>query len=56
MHKILAPPMEGSRFFLMRYMDSLMIKQLPDADIVKGKMVISLEVGFEREKSINDGW
>jgi hypothetical protein len=33
-----------------------MIKQLPVMDSAKGKMVISSEVGFEREKAMNDGW
>jgi hypothetical protein len=42
------PPIEGSRRFLVSYLDSLLlIKQVPDADMVKGKMVIDQQ-GFKR--------
>jgi hypothetical protein len=44
------PPIEGSRRFLVSYLDSLLlIKQSPDADIVKGKMVIDQQRGFQRD-------
>jgi hypothetical protein len=41
------PPIEGSRRFLISYMNSLLlIKQFPSADIAKGKMVLDPEQGF----------
>jgi hypothetical protein len=41
------PSIEGSRRFLISYMNSLLlIKHFPDADIAKGKMVIDPEQGF----------
>jgi ribonuclease HI len=43
------PSIEGSRRFLVSYLDSLLlIKQFPAADIEKGKMVIDLDRGFNR--------
>jgi hypothetical protein len=43
------PPIEGSRRFLVSYMNSLLqIKQYPEADVVKGKMVIDMNLGFKR--------
>uniref|UniRef100_A0ACD5TA56 Uncharacterized protein n=1 Tax=Avena sativa TaxID=4498 RepID=A0ACD5TA56_AVESA len=42
-----APSMEGSRRFLVSYMNSsLVIKKCPDADVAKGKMVVAYEEGF----------
>jgi hypothetical protein len=36
------PPIEGSKRFLMSYLDSLLsIKQAPTADLIKGKNVVS---------------
>jgi ribonuclease HI len=43
------PSIEGSRRFLVSYLNSLMIvKQFPDSDIAKGKMVINQGQGFRR--------
>ncbi|KAK1626172.1 hypothetical protein QYE76_000487 [Lolium multiflorum] len=45
------PPIEGSRRFLVSYLNSLlMIKQFPDADVTKGKMVIDQGQGFRKEE------
>jgi ribonuclease HI len=41
------PSIEGSRRFLVSYLNSLLLtKQFPAADIMKGKMVINLDRGF----------
>jgi ribonuclease HI len=43
------PSIESSRRFLVSYLNSLlMIKQYPDADITKGKMVVDQTKGFRR--------
>jgi ribonuclease HI len=50
------PPIEGSRRFLVSYLNSLMmIKQFPDADITKGKMVVDTSQGFKRVPTDADG-
>lgn len=42
-----------SRRFLVSYMESLwMIKQHPDADLAKGKMIINQQQGFGRNSSV----
>jgi hypothetical protein len=48
------PSIEGSRRFLISYLNSLLtVKQFPNADIIKGKMVIDQEKGFtQTRKSI----
>jgi ribonuclease HI len=49
------PSIEGSRRFLLSYLNSLlMIKQFPSADIQKGKMVVNQELGFSKHK-VEDG-
>jgi ribonuclease HI len=57
------PSIEGSRRFLVSYLNSLMlIKQFPEADIGKGKMVVNHQQGFkevatrERTKSGRPRW
>jgi hypothetical protein len=43
------PSIEGSRRFLVSYLNSLMlIKQWPNADMIKGKMVIDNLRGFKQ--------
>ena len=55
-HEKLYPPIEGSRHFLVSYLDSLlMIKQAPSADLAKGKVVINRARGFKREPTCADG-
>jgi hypothetical protein len=50
------PPIEGSRRFLVSYLNSLLlIKQFPAADFVKGNMVISPESGFNKQGTHADG-
>jgi ribonuclease HI len=50
------PPIEGSRRFLVSYLNSLLlIKQFPAADITKGKMVINLDQGFKKAGPKIDG-
>ncbi|KAK1616443.1 hypothetical protein QYE76_021960 [Lolium multiflorum] len=50
------PPIESSRRFLVRYLNSLMlIKQFPSADIIKGKMVVNPEQGFQKTEAQTDG-
>jgi ribonuclease HI len=50
------PSIEGSRRFLVSYLNSLMlIKQAPDADVTKGKMVVRPELGFKRADHEGDG-
>jgi hypothetical protein len=50
-HNKPCPTIEGSRRFLVSYMNSLlMIKQYPNADVAKGKMVIDSTKGFKRMK------
>jgi hypothetical protein len=45
------PPIEGSRRFLVSYLNSLLtIKQFPEADMAKGKMVVDPKQGFRRNK------
>jgi hypothetical protein len=42
-----APPIEGSRRFLVGYLNSLlMIKQFPEKDVIKGKMTVK-QPGFQ---------
>ena len=42
------PSIEGSRRFLVSYVDSLlMIRQFPEANVVKGKMVLDHGRGFK---------
>jgi ribonuclease HI len=44
------PSIEGSRRFLVSYLNSLLIiKQFPDADVQKGKMVINQSGGFKQQ-------
>jgi hypothetical protein len=57
------PSIDGSRRFLVSYLNSLMvIKQFPEADIGKGKMVVDHRQGFkevatkERTKTIRPRW
>jgi hypothetical protein len=47
---------EGSRRFLVSYVNSLrFIKQFPNVDILKGKMVVDDMKGFKRgDSSCND--
>jgi hypothetical protein len=50
------PSIEGSRRFLVSYVNSLMtIKQFPDAAVEKGKMVIDPNAGFKRQAPFKDG-
>jgi hypothetical protein len=50
------PPVEGSRRFLVSYLNSgLMIKQRPNLDVVKEKMVVSVNEGFSRQCDQEDG-
>jgi ribonuclease HI len=50
------PPIEGSRRFLVSYLKTLMlIKQFPNADMVKGKMVLDEHQGFKRVQRQRDG-
>jgi hypothetical protein len=43
------PSIEGSRRFLVSYLNSLMlIKQFPEADVGKGKMVVDQRQGFKK--------
>ena len=50
------PSIEGSRRFLVSYLNSLLlIKQFPAADVVKGKMVINHEQGFKKAPAKADG-
>jgi hypothetical protein len=45
------PPIEGSHRFLVSYLNSLMlIKQWPDAEIEKGKMVVDDDQGFQKRR------
>lgn len=45
------PSIEGSKRFLLSYMESLtLIKQHPPADIEKGKMVVDQNLGMEKKK------
>jgi hypothetical protein len=45
------PSIEGSRRFLVSYLNSLLlIKQYPDGVMEKGKMVIEGEFGFQKKK------
>jgi ribonuclease HI len=47
------PSVEGSRRFLVRYLNSLLtIKQFPEADMAKGKMVVDPKQGFRRDKDV----
>jgi hypothetical protein len=49
--------MEGSRRFLVSYLNSLLIiKQFPNADIVKGTMTIDQSQGFMKQTKLVDGW
>ncbi|KAK1648484.1 hypothetical protein QYE76_066289 [Lolium multiflorum] len=46
---------KGSRRFLVSYLNSLlMVKQWPEKDVVKGKMVISHDQGFRKEPTGNN--
>jgi ribonuclease HI len=50
------PPIEGSKRFLMSYLDSLLsIKQAPKADPIKGKNVVSNSQGFSSKMAVADG-
>jgi ribonuclease HI len=50
-HNKPCPSIEGSRRFLVSYLNSLkIIKQFPDSDITKGKMVIDQGQGFRKDK------
>ena len=50
------PPVEGSRRFLVSYLNSLLlIKQFPAVDIRKGKMVVNHERGFKKVPTREDG-
>jgi ribonuclease HI len=50
------PPIEGSRRFLISYLNSLLlIKQWPEGSMEKGKMVVDAEQGFKKFKTDNDG-
>jgi hypothetical protein len=52
-HDKSCPPIEGSRRFLLSYLDSLLlIKQFPNADVAKGKMVIDHSKGFGKQKQV----
>jgi hypothetical protein len=47
------PPIESSRRFLVSYLNSLLlIKQFPDADITKGKMVLEQASGLRRSNRL----
>jgi ribonuclease HI len=49
-----APPIESSRRFLVSYLNSLLlIKQFPDADITKGKMVLEQASGFKKKQQVD---
>jgi ribonuclease HI len=51
------PSLEGSRRFLVSYLNSLLlIKQHPGADMEKGKMVITQEAGFQKKDKGLDGY
>jgi ribonuclease HI len=55
-HQKQAPPVEGSRRFLLGYLESLLlIKQHPEMDLAKGKMVVSYDSGFKRDKDVENG-
>jgi hypothetical protein len=50
------PSLEGSKQFLMSYLDSLLvIKQAPTADPIKGKAVISHSQGFRSMNRLAEG-
>jgi hypothetical protein len=50
------PPIEGSRRFLVSYLNSLLlIKQWPEAAVEKGKMIVDTDQGFKKGKTVNDG-
>jgi hypothetical protein len=50
------PSIEGSRRFLSSYLDSMfMIKQFPEGDTVKGKMIIDPGAGFRRTPTTQSG-
>ncbi|KAK1683369.1 hypothetical protein QYE76_044217 [Lolium multiflorum] len=50
------PSIEGSRRFLVSYLNSLLlIKQHPDGDVEKGKMVIDGNLGFQKKKEHRTG-
>jgi hypothetical protein len=47
---------ESSKRFLASYLDSLvMIKQDPNADMLKGKSVVSYDQGFTCNTKVSDG-
>jgi ribonuclease HI len=47
------PPIEGSRRFLVSYLDLLLlIKQYPNSDVAKGKMVIDHDKGFKKQEQL----
>jgi hypothetical protein len=48
-------PIEGSRRFLLSYLESLtVLKQHPNADLEKGKMVVDPELGLSRAQKRED--
>jgi hypothetical protein len=48
-HQKPLPSVEGSRRFLLSYLESLtVLKQHPNADFEKGKMVVNPEMGLNR--------
>jgi hypothetical protein len=50
------PSMEGSKRFLMSYLDSLLVmKQAPTADPIKGKAMISHSQGFGSMNRLAEG-
>ncbi|KAK1699604.1 hypothetical protein QYE76_016301 [Lolium multiflorum] len=50
------PSVESSKRFLASYLDSLvMIKQAPNADMLKGKSVVSYDQGFTCNTKVSDG-
>jgi ribonuclease HI len=55
-HEKPCPSIEGSRRFLVSYLNSLLlIKQWPAAAVEKGKMVVDSELGFNKAKMVTDG-
>jgi hypothetical protein len=56
MHEKPCPSIEGSRQFLMSYLNSLLIiKQFPGASVEKGKMVVDQTMGFHTKHASGEG-
>jgi hypothetical protein len=56
MHEKPCPSIEGSRRFLMSYLNSLLIiKKFPAASVEKGKMVVDQTIGFHSKHASGEG-